>query len=234
MNITASRRGFLRGIAGAAALGAGGCFSIGRGRNGKIRLAAVGVMGKGYSDWTPMIKTGLAEMVAFCDADYSMREKAQMALIRDGIDLDMYEIPFYTDYRKLLDDAGVLGIDAGVLATDALVFCTDALCLVFGHLRVNLNEVVGFGLDARHVDDTEPPLRVCQSMAGIAGLQRAIDTQTRRVLHYGCIAVDSSGVVSPLPRLAYLIANFLNLIFHIFLLLRYIVITLYRANCKAL
>jgi predicted dehydrogenase len=117
MNITASRRGFLRGIAGAAALGASGCFSIGRGRNGKIRLAAVGVMGKGYSDWTPMIKTGLAEMVAFCDADYSMREKAQMALIRDGIDLDMYEIPFYTDYRKLLDDAGILGIDAMTIST---------------------------------------------------------------------------------------------------------------------
>lgn len=117
MNISASRRGFLRGIAGAAALGASGCFSIGRARNGKIRLAAVGVMGKGYSDWTPMIKTGLAEMVAFCDADYSMREKAQMALIRDGIDLDMYEIPFYTDYRKLLDDAGILGIDAMTIST---------------------------------------------------------------------------------------------------------------------
>ena len=117
MNITASRRGFLRGIAGAAALGAGGCFSIGRGRNGKIRLAAVGVWGKGYSDWTPMVKTGMAEIVALCDADYTTREKAQMALIKDGIDLDIYEIPFYTDYRKLLDDAGMLGIDAMTIST---------------------------------------------------------------------------------------------------------------------
>ena len=117
MNITASRRGFLRGIAGAAALGAGGCFSIGRGRNGKIRLAAVGVWGKGYSDWTPMVKTGMAEIVALCDADYTTREKAQMALIKDGIDLDIYEIPFYTDYRNLLDDAGMLGIDAMTIST---------------------------------------------------------------------------------------------------------------------
>jgi len=115
--ISSSRRGFLRGLAGASLLSAGGCFTIGRSGSGKIRLAAVGVMGKGYSDWTPMIKSGLAEMVAFCDADYSMREKAQLKLIQDGIDLDMYEIPFYTDYRKLLDDCGILGVDAMTIST---------------------------------------------------------------------------------------------------------------------
>ncbi len=125
--INSSRRGFLRGMAGVAALGAGGCFSIGRSGNGKIRLAAVGVMGKGYSDWVPMIKTGLAEMVAFCDADYTQREKAQMALIRDGIDLDMSRIPFYTDYRKLLDDAGVLGIQAMTVSTPDHVHAAIAI-----------------------------------------------------------------------------------------------------------
>ena len=117
MNITASRRGFLRGMAGVAALSAGSAFAIGRSGGKKLRVAAVGVMGKGYSDWTPMIKTGMVEMVAFCDADYSMREKAQMALIRDGIDFDMYSVPFYTDYRKLLDNAGLLGIDAMTIST---------------------------------------------------------------------------------------------------------------------
>ena len=111
-----NRRGFLRGMAGASLLGAGGCFSIGCG-DGKIRLAAVGVMGKGYSDWTPMVKSGLAKIVALCDADYKMREKAQQALARDGIQLDLYSIPFYTDYRKLLDDAGVLGIQAMPVST---------------------------------------------------------------------------------------------------------------------
>ena len=88
MNITASRRGFLRGIAGAAAIGASGCFSIGRGRNGKIRLAAVGVMGKGYSDWTPMLKTGLAEMVAFCDI---VLERAEKAAKEAKIELEIIE-----------------------------------------------------------------------------------------------------------------------------------------------
>ena len=115
----ASRRGFIRGLTGMTALGAGGCFSRGRGGNGKIRLAAVGVMGKGYSDWTPMVKSGLAEMVAFCDADYAMREKAQLKLAQDGIAVDMYEIPFYTDYRRLLDD-----ISIGKLKVDAMTIST--------------------------------------------------------------------------------------------------------------
>ena len=117
MNISSSRRGFLRGIAGAAALGAGGCFTIGKGCDGKIRLAAVGVMGKGYSDWLPMLKSGMAKMVAFCDCDYNKRSEAQRCLIRDGVDFDMYSVPFYTDYRKLLDDAGMLGIEAMTVST---------------------------------------------------------------------------------------------------------------------
>ena len=116
MFASASRRGFLRGItAGAGLFAIGGC-TCPFGRQ-KIRLAAVGVMGKGFTDWTPMLKSGFVEMVAFCDADYSMREKAQQRLAEVGIDFDMYRVPFYTDYRKLLDDAGVLGIDAMTVST---------------------------------------------------------------------------------------------------------------------
>ena len=115
MQISASRRGFLKGLAGASAFAIGGCkCPFG---SQKIKLAAVGVMGKGFSDWTPMLKSGLVEMVAFCDCDAGMREKAQMALAREGINFDMYSVPFYTDYRKLLDDAGVLGIDAMTIST---------------------------------------------------------------------------------------------------------------------
>ena len=115
MNISSSRRGFLKGLAGASAFAIGGCkCPFG---HQKIKLAAVGVMGKGYSDWTPMLKSGLVEMVAFCDCDVVMREKAQLALARDGISFDMYSVPFYTDYRKLLDDAGILGIDAMTIST---------------------------------------------------------------------------------------------------------------------
>ena len=115
MTISASRRNFIRGLAGASAFAIGGCkcpFGC-----QKIKLAAVGVMGKGFSDWTPMLKSGLVEMVAFCDADYKMRDRAQMQLVKQGINFDMYSVPFYTDYRKLLDDAGVLGIDAMTIST---------------------------------------------------------------------------------------------------------------------
>ena len=119
MQINSSRRGFIRGLAGLGAVGAAGnCFAIRAGvGTQKIKLAAVGVSGKGYSDWTPMLKTGLVKMVAFCDADYNKREEVQEALIRDGIDFDMYSVPFYTDYRKLLDDAGILGIEAMTIST---------------------------------------------------------------------------------------------------------------------
>ena len=115
MTINTSRRNFLRGLGGAGLFAIGGCkCPLGC---QKIKLAAVGVMGKGYSDWTPMLKSGLVEMVAFCDADYTMREKAALRLAKDGIDFDIYSVPFYTDYRKLLDDAGVLGIEAMTIST---------------------------------------------------------------------------------------------------------------------
>ena len=115
MQINSSRRNFLRGLGGAGLFAIGGCkCPFGR---QKVKLAAVGVLGKGYSDWTPMLKSGLVEMVAFCDADYTVREQAAKRLARDGIDFDMYSVPFYTDYRKLLDDAGVLGIEAMTIST---------------------------------------------------------------------------------------------------------------------
>ena len=48
--MNASRRSFIRGLAGASALGFGGCCSCLKCRNGasKIRLAAVGVKGESY------------------------------------------------------------------------------------------------------------------------------------------------------------------------------------------
>ena len=115
MKIETSRRGFLRALAGASAFGIAGCkcpFGC-----QKIKLAVVGVMGKGYSDWTPMFKSGLVEIVAFCDCDAKAREEAQMKLANEGIAFDMYAVPFYTDYRRLLDDAGILGIEAMTVST---------------------------------------------------------------------------------------------------------------------
>ena len=95
-SICASRRGFLAGLAAGAGSFAIGGVSCPLGQQ-KVRLAAVGVMGKGFSDWTPMLKSGMVEMVAFCDADYTAREKAQLRLAQAGIDFDMYKVPFFTD-----------------------------------------------------------------------------------------------------------------------------------------
>jgi len=115
MNISASRRNFLCGLAGTSLFAVGGCKAM-FGRQ-KIKLAVVGIWGKGFTDWTPMLKSGLVEIVAFCDADYSLREVAQLELARTGIDFDMYKVPFYTDYRKLLDDAGMIGVEAMTIST---------------------------------------------------------------------------------------------------------------------
>ena len=117
MHISSSRRGFIKGITGLSLAGAAGCRCTCCGGDQKIKLAVVGVMGKGYSDWLPMLRSGLVKIVAFCDCDYMMREKAQLKLIEDGVDFDMFEVPFYTDYRRLLDDAGILGIDAMTIST---------------------------------------------------------------------------------------------------------------------
>ena len=69
MQFNLNRREF---VGGAAALAAAGCCcakpSPRYGGTGKIRLAVAGVMGKGFSDWMPMVKSGLAEVVAFFDA----------------------------------------------------------------------------------------------------------------------------------------------------------------------
>lgn len=127
MIINSSRRNFLRGVGGAALLGASGCCNLWCGRSDKIRLAVVGVMGKGYSDWTPMLKTGQVEVVAFCDADYSMRKKAQERLVKDGIAFDMGKVPFYTDYRKLLDDCHKLGVNAMTISTPDHVHAAVAI-----------------------------------------------------------------------------------------------------------
>lgn len=115
MGISASRRGFIRGLAGAGAFGIAGCtcpFGC-----QKIKLAAVGIMGKGITDWGTMLKTGLVEIVALCDCDVTQREAAAKRLAQDGIDFDVYSVPFFTDYRKMLDNAGLLGIEALTVST---------------------------------------------------------------------------------------------------------------------
>ena len=116
MHINTSRRGFLRGLAGASVLGATNCFAVGRGP-GKIRLACVGAWGKGFSDWMPMVKSGLAEIVAICDADADVLGLIYSNAEFKALGIDLMKIPFYTDWRKLMDDAGMLGIQAMTIST---------------------------------------------------------------------------------------------------------------------
>ena len=88
--ISSSRRGFLRGLAGVSILGAGGCLGVSPRKPGqKIRLAAVGIWGKGFSDWMPMMKSGLCELVALCDVDrrYLNSIAANEGFRQLGIDL---------------------------------------------------------------------------------------------------------------------------------------------------
>ena len=117
MHITASRRGFIKGLAGLAAVSAGGCKSFVCGRPDKIRLAAVGIWGKGFSDWMPMVQSGLAEIVAFCDCDRDTLTQVAEHEDFKKLGLDISKIPFYTDYRRLLDDAAKLGIQAMTVST---------------------------------------------------------------------------------------------------------------------
>ena len=142
--ISSSRRGFLRGLAGVSLLSAGGCFSPSPRKPGqKVRLAAVGIMGKGYSDWTPMLKTGLVEMVAFCDADATMLEKALANAKKDFPGLDLSKVPFYTDYRKLLDDADKLGIDAMTISTPDHVHAPVAIQAMKKGIHVYVQKQIG-------------------------------------------------------------------------------------------
>lgn len=102
-------------MAGLGAFGIAGCQSL-LGQQ-KIKLAVVGAWGKGFTDWLPMYQSGLVEIVALCDADADVLALIPPALKDRGVALDISRIPFYTDYRRLLDDAGILGIDAMTVST---------------------------------------------------------------------------------------------------------------------
>src|SRR3954470_5965674 len=103
-----SRRGFLQGtLAGAGLLTAAGWSRV-LGANGRLRLASVGVGGKGRDDLTQIAASPHRQVVALCDVDepppflgwaaekYSRAER-------------------FTDWRRLLDKAK--GFDAVTVST---------------------------------------------------------------------------------------------------------------------
>ena len=116
-----SRRSFMAGgAAGLMAFASGGCFSSVRPAKrcgDKVRLAVAGVWGKGFSDWLPMVRTGHVQLVAICDCDRAMLDMAMEELKRLQISIDLAGVPFYSDYRKMLDDSDKLGIEALTVST---------------------------------------------------------------------------------------------------------------------
>ncbi|MFO7937114.1 MAG: Gfo/Idh/MocA family oxidoreductase [Kiritimatiellia bacterium] len=113
-----NRRNFLKGSAlTAAALGFTGCdtfcgsFSYPaittvapkfRKPGEKLNIGVIGVGGKGWSDWTPMLKNG-ENIVALCDVDRNYVDKGVAEIKKTDSSADVKR---YSDYRRMLDDIG--------------------------------------------------------------------------------------------------------------------------------
>jgi predicted dehydrogenase len=77
--------------------------------NGDVRLAIVGVNGKGGAHIKDFKKVAGARIVALCDVDSQVLAKRVAELAKDNI-----KVKSYSDYRKLLEDPS---IDAVLIAT---------------------------------------------------------------------------------------------------------------------
>ena len=131
-----TRRGFLQTTAAAAL--AASCPSWLRAAgespyrnivpsNRRLRIAAIGIGGKGYSDIMPCVEAG-AEIVALCDVDFERGAHA------------FHELPLaarYKDYRQMLREMGDR-IDAVIISTpDHMHFPQAMMALELGkHLYV--------------------------------------------------------------------------------------------------
>ena len=65
----------------------------------KLNIGAIGVDGKGWSDWGPMFENG-ENIVALCDIDKKAIEKGLARLREKGLDKG---VQVFTDYRKMLE-----------------------------------------------------------------------------------------------------------------------------------
>ncbi|MFZ4732070.1 MAG: Gfo/Idh/MocA family protein [Pirellulales bacterium] len=101
-----SRRGLFGGgvAVGLSALG----WSRALGANERVRIASIGCGGKGFSDLLDTAKSPHAEVVALCNIDES---KAHLGAAAEKFPM----AKTFTDWRRLLDDAGTL--DAVIVST---------------------------------------------------------------------------------------------------------------------
>lgn len=195
-----SRRGFIKGLTGLTAVGAGGCFTFGKGD--KIRLAAVGVGGKGFSDWLPMIQSGKAEIVAFCDADANQMNLAQQRmdrLVKEGRIAERFnlfdsKIQFFDDYRKLFDaiDSGKLKIDAMTVSTPDHAHAPIAITAMKKGIHVYVQKPLVRTLrELKMFEDTARDNGVITQM----GNQGAVLDSGRR-----CVEIIRSGIIGDITE----------------------------------
>ena len=108
-----SRRGFLaKGTAGAVAAHAAlrsGAWAQPVGANDAVRVAVVGLNGKGAHHLQMLRAIPGVRVVALCDADRAVLEKRAAALAADNL-----QVATYVDVRKLLESKDV---DAITIAT---------------------------------------------------------------------------------------------------------------------
>jgi predicted dehydrogenase len=102
-----SRRRFLKGTVGAAALNALG-WSRAFGANERLRVASVGVAGKGWSDHSEVAESPQVEIVALCDIDEDKDHLGKAA--------EKYpQARRFTDWRRLFEQAR--DFDAVIVST---------------------------------------------------------------------------------------------------------------------
>ena len=109
-----SRKDFIKTtlVGGAALLGSGrirAAVRPGRSPNGDIRVAVVGVNGKGNSDIRNFPRIPGVKVVALCDVD-----STALARRVEQLDKENVKVTTYIDYRRLLEDSSV---DAVVIST---------------------------------------------------------------------------------------------------------------------
>ncbi len=117
-----NRRDFIKGSAMAAgALAMGGCATTAVPRStkvvdGKLNIGVIGVGGKGWSDWNPMLDYG-ENIVALCDADRGQITRGLEEIKKKKGDDVAAKVRTYTDYRRMLDDAKALNMNAVTVST---------------------------------------------------------------------------------------------------------------------
>lgn len=111
MNQPHTRRDFLRGItyAGAALSLSARSYSAALGANSDIRVAVVGINGRGKEHISEILQCPGARITALCDVDSLVLDAGKARLAEKG-----HQVKCYTDIRKLLEDGEV---DVVTLAT---------------------------------------------------------------------------------------------------------------------